>query len=421
MITVIDSPCGAGKSFYCMKMVRENPTERYVYVTPYLDEINRIVKNNNSFYRPTNENKQGKLCGLKTLLDYNVNIATTHALFRKFDEETVELVKDGAYNLILDEVADVVNTIEMEPKDIEYIKSICDVKEDGQLIWKDDNYSGSYRNFVANYKELKKDGKVKPIVLDIMELCKEKRAYISMNKFIVWTFPVEVFNCFKSVTICTYMFDAQIQRYYYDLYNVKYTKKSIVNHELVEYTPAKSNINKLHIEMDESLNEWGRKTASISTAKYNPLSHNWFNTRKSLKFVINSMFNFYYNKHNAKTSDVIWTTFKDVAEQIGKAKRGLNFKDTKYKNFLSCNARATNDYDNRHYVIYGINKFISPEVKNFFTTHNIEIDEDSYALSEMIQFIYRSAIRKNEDTYVYIPSERMRSLLIEYMNPLYKM
>ena len=133
------------------------------------------------------------------------------------------------------------------------------------------------------------------------------------------------------------------------------------------------------------------------------------------------MFNFYYNKHNAKTSDVIWTTFKDVAEQIGKAKRGLNFKDTKYKNFLSCNARATNDYDNRHYVIYGINKFISPEVKSFFTTHNIEIDEDSYALSEMIQFIYRSAIRKNEDTYVYIPSERMRSLLIEYMNPLYKM
>ena len=39
-----------------------------------------------------------------------------------------------------------------------------------------------------------------------------------------------------------------------------------------------------------------------------------------------------------------------------------------------------------------------------------------YALSEMIQFICRSAIRKNEKIQVYVPSERMRNLLRQYVS-----
>ena len=40
--------------------------------------------------------------------------------------------------------------------------------------------------------------------------------------------------------------------------------------------------------------------------------------------------------------------------------------------------------------------------------------EEAYALSEMIQFICRSAIRDDEQIYCYIPSERMRNLLKSY-------
>ena len=38
-----------------------------------------------------------------------------------------------------------------------------------------------------------------------------------------------------------------------------------------------------------------------------------------------------------------------------------------------------------------------------------------YALSEMIQWIFRSRIRNNEDINIYIPSSRMRNLLIEFL------
>ena len=43
------------------------------------------------------------------------------------------------------------------------------------------------------------------------------------------------------------------------------------------------------------------------------------------------------------------------------------------------------------------------------------MDEDAYALSEMLQFIWRSAIRDGKEIWVYLPSVRMRSLLEEWI------
>ena len=59
---------------------------------------------------------------------------------------------------------------------------------------------------------------------------------------------------------------------------------------------------------------------------------------------------------------------------------------------------------------------MNPVVKNFFVKHKITIDEDGYALSEMLQFIWRSAIRDGKEIWIYIPSVRMRSLLKQWIN-----
>lgn len=65
--------------------------------------------------------------------------------------------------------------------------------------------------------------------------------------------------------------------------------------------------------------------------------------------------------------------------------------------------------------MYCINKFLQPFVIKYFTSKDVYIDEDKYALSELIQFIYRSAVRNGEDVYCYIPSKRMRTLLIDFI------
>ena len=41
--------------------------------------------------------------------------------------------------------------------------------------------------------------------------------------------------------------------------------------------------------------------------------------------------------------------------------------------------------------------------------------EDKFALSELVQFVYRSAIRNGKPIDVYIPSKRMRDLFLEWL------
>lgn len=44
------------------------------------------------------------------------------------------------------------------------------------------------------------------------------------------------------------------------------------------------------------------------------------------------------------------------------------------------------------------------------------MDAELYALSEMLQWIWRSRIRNGEEINIYVASKRMRGLLIRWMN-----
>lgn len=98
----------------------------------------------------------------------------------------------------------------------------------------------------------------------------------------------------------------------------------------------------------------------------------------------------------------MWTCFKEFQNKV---------KGPKYGTFVSCNLRATNDYINKSNLAYLINCFVNPVLKNFFVNRNIYINQDEYALSEMLQWIFRSRIRKHEPINIYVPSQRMRELL----------
>ena len=78
-------------------------------------------------------------------------------------------------------------------------------------------------------------------------------------------------------------------------------------------------------------------------------------------------------------NDVLWTCYKRA--------------------FIAHNLRATNDYSHTHTLVYAVNRF---------------------KLSEMIQWTFRSRIRNNESINIYIPSSRMRNLLIEFLKTVNK-
>ena len=104
----------------------------------------------------------------------------------------------------------------------------------------------------------------------------------------------------------------------------------------------------------------------------------------------------------------MWTSFEDYKSQV---------KGKGYSNgFVPCNSRATNDYKDKTNCAYLINRYYNPMINRFFTDKGVKIEEDIWALSELIQWLFRSAIREEKEVNLYMPSSRMRSLLKDWLN-----
>lgn len=67
-------------------------------------------------------------------------------------------------------------------------------------------------------------------------------------------------------------------------------------------------------------------------------------------------------------------------------------------------------------VEYLLNVFPNPLFKNYLENDNFQFNEDDYALSALLQWIWRSAIRNGKKVTIYIPAPRMRQLLTDWLN-----
>ena len=78
--------------------------------------------------------------------------------------------------------------------------------------------------------------------------------------------------------------------------------------------------------------------------------------------------------------------------------------------------KATNDFCDRKMCFYLINVYPNLAVQHYLGDYGLKIDEDMYALSEMLQFIWRGNIRtEGGEMTVYIASPRMKKLLQDWI------
>ena len=60
-----------------------------------------------------------------------------------------------------------------------------------------------------------------------------------------------------------------------------------------------------------------------------------------------------------------------------------------------------------------------PWMKNYLLKLGAKnVNQDMYALSILIQWVFRSAIRNGEEIWVYVPSRRMRTLFQTWLDNL---
>lgn len=399
-IKVIDSIMGSGKTSAAINYMNEEHSKRFLYITPYLDEVARVVEACNTnrceedlFYEP-DISAGTKKRSLKSLIARGKNIATTHSMFTQFDDEIMELISSWNYELILDEVANVVQPY----KDVsDYDKEILFrdfvvVGDKGSLIWTDDEYYGEFD--------------------EIKNLCKLGSLSVYGEKMLMlWLMPIKAFSCFNKVTILTFLFKGQLQKYYYDLYDINYTYGEAYQDESGEYKfknvdePTVKILDKslFDIYQGESLNLIGYQEKYLSKGWYTRMKKN-----NSLAPLKNHCCNYATKIIGATSSEIAWTTFKDFKAYC----KGKGYT----KGFIPSNMRASNNYRTRTVGMYLVNKYVNPILINYFKLYGVEIDQDAYALSEMLQWIWRLAIRDGKPIKLYIPSRRMRSLLQNWLN-----
>ena len=147
-VNIVDELPGKGKTSAAINFINESDDDvHFLYITPYLNEVQRIINScpTKNFKQPERY-KGTKVNGIKGLFDKKENIVSTHSLFRYFDEEIIDLAYANNYILIMDEVADVIEQYNVTKDDLTNIlANYAHVDPETKiLIWDYDEYKGDF-------------------------------------------------------------------------------------------------------------------------------------------------------------------------------------------------------------------------------------------------------------------------------------
>lgn len=84
-------------------------------------------------------------------------------------------------------------------------------------------------------------------------------------------------------------------------------------------------------------------------------------------------------------------------------------------NWVANTTRGTNQFIHCRTAIYLWDQHLNPYVRRWLGLGDDRLADDQYAITELIQWLYRTGVRRGEPITVYIPSARMRRLLTSWL------
>jgi hypothetical protein len=429
-VTVVDALMGSGKTTWALRMMAdiaircepmyEEGARRFLYVTPFLDEVARIkeaLSKHHGLIAYDPKPKEGrKLSHLNELLADGRNIVSTHALLAHADEDTMDVLDEFQYTLIIDEVAEWVTRYPASADDLRllYAQGVLSTEPGTRrVLWTDpEPVRGPDGTAQAGYR-----GKFD----DLRSLCRMGKLVASRfgklgePTLLLWQFPVELLAKFSDVYILTHLFDGSDMAAYLALHGAKVTKATIGRDGSV--VPYDAALERERVERVKPLirvvNSYSLNAVGAKTGRSNPLSVSWFEQDDragglKLRKLSKCLYTFFRHHAKTKASENAWATFKTYRADLagGGYARG----------FIACNERATNKYRHKRSLAYCVNLYHHPYIRGYFQDARVELGEDFYALLTMAQWVFRSAIRDGQRIELYIPSERMRTLFLHWLD-----
>lgn len=401
MVNVCDAIMGTGKTTAAIAYMNEHKDRKFIYITPYLDEAARIKEccPDLKFVEPSNQiRKYGNQKYLHTaaLIEQGKNISTTHQAFKLYTPDMLDNVRKHGYTLFIDENVDMLEKVEADPEDIQMAVDAGYIAcNDGVYSIINQDYHGAALSDV--FRILKSRGMI--------------RIDGESDDLFFWVLPPDLLTSFDDVFILTYLFEGQSLHHLLRMNDIQYqnigiqkTSDGLVFGSLPGYIPEYVHSLKDMIDIyDGKLNGIGNDWCDLSRSWTEKYSDDGL-----LNILKNNIYNYFRNIWaDAGSERRLWSTHKSCFEKL----KGRGYSSA----FLPFNIKATNQYRDRDILVYAVNIFMNVPEKLYYMSHGIDVDEDAFALSIMVQWIWRSAIRDGKKIHIYIPSRRMRTLLINWI------
>lgn len=434
---------GTGKSTWVIMSIKGNPKNRYIVVVPTLDEIKRYengLKDINGLVSlHETDNKRSKKERFDSALEHSSVILITHALFENYlNEESFELIEQGGWRLIMDEVVTAFEQAKATHIDISGLCNVGvlkaeNVKEGIQRFVPEPEKLHFYKNagndsVSGRQKELLKQSEIR----DLYGVTTKD----SHKQYYTFSLQERRLTVFKEITILTYPFLDTDLHYWFqvkgiefkhlELLKLKETGKLsdfVLQEHSGNYTGKKfkNYIEFLDVPPKRGKNIYGLQPNHFSATSMDTVFNSKTKKKEHLvaqNDIRNDLRNLFRNQRGnmVEPDDFMFACKKESMVTFRDSQRSLTKKFIGDDTFVPFNERATNKYSDKHHLAYLYNVFAFPPVKHTVKVFGLYYDEDRYALYVLIQWIWRSAIRKGEKIKLYLPSIRMRRILEDWLN-----
>ena len=416
MIKICDTIMGGGKTSAAIAYINDHPEKKFLYLTPFLEEAHRIYEAcpKANFVEPSCKiarNNFKKINHIKELIKDGKNISSTHALSKSFTKDIANDLRDNHYVVIIDEAIEVLEQCDQTLcKDDEDLLIEADViRKDscGNYILGDTEYNGSFSWLVDDIRSER---------LVRINSGSESKSGMTYNL----VYPKWVLESAEEVIILTYMCKDSMMESMLKMFGLEYQYIGIKPRqdgryeftEDTEYVPSYVGAlpDLLHIFENKKLNAIGGESE-----KSRNLSKGWYqNHSDGVDLLRRNTANFFLYYMDSSPDKRLCGVYdgENANMKTWSKLRGKGY----WNSNLSYNCRATNKYRHADALAYLVNLYPNTGLYNWFYAQGYPIDQDQYALSIMVQWIWRSAIRDGNEVTIYVPSTRMRSLLYGWID-----
>ena len=369
---------GSGKTNMIIAILRKNPNTKIIFVTEYIDEIERIQKAvPSTIFQPSVKSGRGKKkTHLTALLEAGVNIATTHKLFSTLKPSDYHLLED--YTMILDEVLSVIEKVPIPKDSIEAI-----IAYDAISVDKDMRVFAIKKNYQGASKEV-----VKRIDTDEGDI-------FLFEDHLIWMVNPQLFLSFKQILITTYYFEGSYLYSYFLYHKIAFKISNIIS--AGRYRPSQ------YINLYEGV--YNKAGVKRKGTKHRALSSSFYKnaTEAQFKKISNSTYKFFKTYCKTLANENGYAIFKDADEKLTKDGFGTS---------IPVNARATNKYGHIKNMAYLVEMNPDPIIVKFLNKGLVnQFNADDWRLSVLIQWVFRGSIR-NVNPQIKNGSTKMNLLVL---------